>query len=242
MVWPPPSPLPDDEIVASWWRDADARAAEEAAADAHQAERIERLRARCREIDLRLAGALSADRQRRIRRSDVPSPRRATPESDRVIRCRQYTAELEVRDDGRTLIGVAVPYGVETVIVEPRRRYTETFARGAFADAGIHPLMATHPRDGGQLPIGVSVELRDRPDGLHGAWHVSDTSLGSEVMTLVRDGVPLGLSVGFVAGVNRWNREHSRVERVTASLDHVAVVRSPAYASARVHAVRTANG
>ena len=159
-----------------------------------------------------------------------------------MIRTRQYTAELEVRDDGRTLIGIAVPYGTEAHIVEHRQRYVETFIPGAFADAGTHPLTATHPRDGAELPIGVSVELRDEADGLHGAWHVSDTELGNEVVTLVRDGVPLGLSVGFVEGIDRWNREHTRVERVAASLDHVAVVRTPAYASARVHAVRTAVG
>jgi uncharacterized protein len=157
-----------------------------------------------------------------------------------MILTRYHATQLEVRDDGRTLVGVAVPWGSEAEIVEGRSRYVETFARGAFADAGTHPLTATHPRTGADLPIGVSVELRDEPDGLHGAWHVSDTELGNEVVTLVRDGVPLGLSVGFVEGRNRWNRDRTRVERLSAELDHVAVVRSPAYASAQVHAVRTA--
>jgi HK97 family phage prohead protease len=151
---------------------------------------------------------------------------------------REYAAHLQVRDDGRTLEGVAVPYGPEARI----GRYVEVFARGAFADAGTHPLTATHPRTGADLPIGVSVELREQPDGLHGAWHVSDTDLSNEVLTLVRDGVPLGLSIGFVEGRSRWNRDRTRVERVTASLDHVAVVRTPAYDGARIHAVRTAAG
>lgn len=155
-----------------------------------------------------------------------------------MILTREYAAQLEVRDDGRTLVGVAVPYGSDAQIVEGRSRYVETFVAGAFAAAGTHPLTATHPRTGAELPIGVSVELREQPDGLHGAWHVSDIELGNEVLTLVHDEVPLGLSVGFVEGVNRWNREHTRVQRVTASLDHVAVVRSPAYPGARVMAVR----
>lgn len=120
-----------------------------------------------------------------------------------------YLAQLEVRDDGRTLEGIAVPYGTEARI----GRYVEVFARGAFADAGTHPLTATHPRTGADLPIGVSVELCDQADGLHGAWYVSDIELGNEVLTLVRDGVPLGLSVGFVEGRNRWNRDRTRVER-----------------------------
>jgi uncharacterized protein len=157
-----------------------------------------------------------------------------------MILTREYAADLQVRDDGRTLVGIAIPYGTQAEIVEGRSRYTETFAPGAFADAGPHPLTATHPRTGAELPIGVSVELRDQPDGLHGAWHVSDIELGNEVLILVRDGVPLGLSVGFLESRSRWNAQHTRVERVAATLDHVAVVRSPAYPGARVEAVRTA--
>jgi HK97 family phage portal protein len=70
----------------------------------------------------------------------------------RVILTREYAAQLQLRDDGRTLIGVAVPGGSEAQIVEGRARYVEVFARGAFADAGTHPLTATHPRTGADLP------------------------------------------------------------------------------------------
>lgn len=157
-----------------------------------------------------------------------------------TVLTREFTASLEVRDggDGRTLVGVAVPWGVEAQIGS----YTEVFTRGAFAGAGEHPLMVTHPRDGNTLPIGRSVELEDRADGLHGAWHVSDTGLGNEVLTLVRDRVPLALSIGFVEGRNRWNPTHTRVERLTAVLDHVAVVRKGAYAGAAVTALRAQEG
>lgn len=91
------------------------------------------------------------------------------------------------------------------------------------------PLTATHPRDGGTLPIGVTVELEERADALWGAWHVSDVALGNEVLALARDKVPLGLSVGFeeVAGGSQWNPTRTRVTRTRAVLDHVAVVRSP---------------
>jgi HK97 family phage prohead protease len=99
---------------------------------------------------------------------------------------------------------------------------------------------AAHPRDGAELPIGHSVELRDQPDGLHGAWHVSDTDTGNEVLTLVRDGVPLGLSIGFIPERETWNHNRTRVVRLTAVLDHVAVVRVPAYPDAKIAAVRAA--
>ena len=66
-----------------------------------------------------------------------------------------------------------------------------------------------------------------------------DSRSGDEVLELARDGVPLGLSVGFleVPGGNRWSPDRRRVTRTRAALDHVAVVRVPAYAGARVVAV-----
>jgi HK97 family phage prohead protease len=156
-----------------------------------------------------------------------------------TILTREFAAALQVRDggDGRTLYGVAVPYGVEASIGS----YVEVFTRGAFGDAPpTHVLTAAHPRDGAQLPIGRSVELRDMPDGLHGAWRVSETEFGNDVLALARDGVPLSLSIGFVEGRNRWNATHTRVERLSAVLDHVAIVREGAYAGAAVTGLRSA--
>jgi uncharacterized protein len=104
------------------------------------------------------------------------------------------------------------------------------------------PLTATHPRDAGTLPIGVMVELEERADAAWGAWRVSKTALGEEVLELARDAVPLGLSVGFaeVAGGSRWSPDRRQVVRTRAALDHVAVVRVPAYAGAGVAALRAA--
>jgi HK97 family phage prohead protease len=161
---------------------------------------------------------------------------------------RAYTAELHVREggDGRTLVGPLLPYGVEARVLDRGRLVVETFARGALAgvDPARVPLTARHPRDSQELPIGVTVELRDEADALHGAWHVSDTALGNEVLALARDGVPLGLSVGFleVPGGSRWSPDRRRVTRTRAALDHVAVVRVPAYAGAGIGGVRAAHG
>jgi uncharacterized protein len=158
----------------------------------------------------------------------------------------QYPATLHVRDggDGRTIEGPLLPWGVEARVLDQGRLVVETFARGALADThpARVPLTATHPRDAGTLPIGVTVELEDRADAAYGAWRVSDTALGNEVLALARDGVPLGLSVGFleVPGGSRWSADRKRVTRTRATLDHVAVVRVPAYAGAGVMGVREA--
>jgi HK97 family phage prohead protease len=157
-----------------------------------------------------------------------------------------YPAGLHLRDDGdgRTLVGPVVPWNVEARVLDRGRLVVETFERGALAgaDPARVPLTATHPRDAGTLPIGVTVELEERADAAWGAWRVSDTALGNEVLALAADGVPLGLSVGFaeVAGGSRWSPDRRRVTRTRATLDHVAIVRVPAYQGAEVVGVREA--
>jgi HK97 family phage prohead protease len=161
-----------------------------------------------------------------------------------MILTRQTTTTLALRDDGdgRTLVGPLLPWGVPARVRHGSRLVVETFERGALqgTDPARVPLTATHPRDAGTLPIGVMVELDERPDAAWGAWHVSDTMIGNEVLALARDGVPLGLSVGFaeIPGGSRWSPDRSRVTRTRAALDHVAVVRVPAYAGAGVVGVR----
>jgi HK97 family phage prohead protease len=127
-------------------------------------------------------------------------------------------------------------------VVDRGRLVTETFQRGALesTDPGRIPLTATHPRDAGTLPIGRTLLLEERVDAAWGEWLVSDTALGNEVLALARDGVPLGLSIGFaeVPGGSRWSADRQRVTRTRAILDHVAVVRVPAYAGAGVVGVR----
>jgi HK97 family phage prohead protease len=128
-------------------------------------------------------------------------------------------------------------------VVDRGRLVVETFARGALAatEPSRVPLTATHPRDAGTLPIGATLSIEERADAAWGEWRVSDTLLGNEVLALTRDGVPLGLSIGFmeVPGGSRWSADRQRVTRTRAELDHVAVVRVPAYAGAGVVGVRS---
>jgi uncharacterized protein len=161
-----------------------------------------------------------------------------------MIHTRSLTTSLAVRDggDGRTLVGPVLPWGVEAKVVDRGRLVVETFERGALkgTDPGRVPLTATHPRDAGTLPIGVTLTIEDRADAAWGEWRVSDTMIGNEVLALARDGVPLGLSVGFVEvpGGSRWSPDRARVTRTRAALDHIAVVRVPAYVGAGVVGVR----
>jgi uncharacterized protein len=161
-----------------------------------------------------------------------------------TVLLRDFTSALHVREggDGRVLVGALVPWGIEAQVMDRGRLVTETFQRGALhdVDPARVPLTARHPRDAETLPIGRTVELEERADAAWGAWRVSRTALGDEVLELARDGVPLGLSVGFieVAGGSRWSPDRKRVTRTRAALDHVAVVRVPAYAGAEVVGIR----
>jgi HK97 family phage prohead protease len=160
------------------------------------------------------------------------------------VLARAFEATLAVRDggDGRTLEGPLLPWGVEARVLDRGRLVVETFERGALADVDPArvPLTARHPRDAQELPIGVTVELQERDDAAWGAWRVSKTAIGDEVLSLAADGVPLGLSVGFVElpGGSRWSADRRRVTRTRAALDHVAVVRQGAYRGAQVVGVR----
>jgi HK97 family phage prohead protease len=161
-----------------------------------------------------------------------------------MIHVRSFTTSLALRaeGDGRTLVGPVLPWGVEARVLDQGRLVTETFERGALAGTKAEhvPLTATHPRDAGTLPIGRTLTIDDRADAAWGEWLVSDTMIGNEVLALARDGVPLGLSIGFeeVAGGSRWSADRQRVTRTRAALDHIAVVRVPAYQGAGVVGVR----
>jgi HK97 family phage prohead protease len=161
-----------------------------------------------------------------------------------MIHIRHFTSSLAIRDnsDGRTLVGPLLPWGVRARVVDQGRLVTETFERGALAgtDPGKVPLTCTHPRDSATLPIGRTLTIEDRADAAWGEWLVSDTMIGNEVLALARDGVPLGLSVGFaeIPGGSRWSADRQRVTRTRAALDHVAIVRVPAYEGAGVVGVR----
>lgn len=156
---------------------------------------------------------------------------------------RGFAPQLEIRaaskgGDGRTVEGIAVPYG-RAQRIDPT--LVEQFARGAFNHQLNAPHRVRFSREhmsfGGAL-IGRAVELRDDPAGLWGAWRVSATPAGDETLTLVEDGVLDELSIGFRERQNRRLADGT-IERVRADLVEVSVVLSGAYGrGALVSAVR----
>lgn len=150
------------------------------------------------------------------------------------IEVRTSPIQLELREDGRTLAGRVVPYNVEVRV----RNFAEIIRPGAFADARPEeiPLLAVHDHE--SLPIGRALTLTDGPTGLDAELRVSKTRLGDEVLELVRDGAATGLSVGFIPEQDRWNAKRTVVERIRARLAEISITAFPAYADARIMAVR----
>ncbi|WP_188193441.1 HK97 family phage prohead protease [Nonomuraea sp. SYSU D8015] len=154
---------------------------------------------------------------------------------------RSFTPDLEVRSggDGRTIVGIAVPYGKAQRIDS---QLVEQFARGAFNNqiraAHRIPFAREHVPLGGAL-IGRTLMLRDDAAGLYGEWRVSKTPTGDETLELVKDGALHQLSIGFRERQNR-RLAGGVIERVTATLREVAVVMQGAYGElAAVAAVRS---
>jgi HK97 family phage prohead protease len=144
---------------------------------------------------------------------------------------------------GRTIYGLAVPYGVPAEVNDGFGPYREQFAPGAFTrsinERGAKVKLFTQ-HETRKLPIGRAAELSERADGLHVAFSVARTRDGDEALELVSSGVVDGFSIGF-APVRERRESDRTVTRLEASLREVSLVHSPAYADALVGGVRSAS-
>jgi uncharacterized protein len=166
---------------------------------------------------------------------------------------------LEVRHepdagDGRTLIGLAVPFDVELDVSDWFDDYTEVFRRGAFAQTireRSAPVQMFVNHKHRELPIGKAVHLEETDRGLEAEFHLSVVPEADQVLTLVGDGVMNGLSIGFEpVGAPQITKGKDRtppadrdlVERTEVKLYEVSICSFPAYAAAGVESTRSSSG
>lgn len=148
--------------------------------------------------------------------------------------------------DGRTVDLRIVPYGEIAVSNDGGGglargvAYEEEFVAGVFS----HQLKAANrvlanfehqPGIGGV--VGHGILLREEADGFYGSFRLHETSDGDKALMLVKEGVLDGVSLEF-APVRSIRSAAGVVRRLKAHLDSVALVRNPAYKSAKVLAVR----
>lgn len=147
---------------------------------------------------------------------------------------------LELRDasgDGRTVVGVAVPYN-EVTIHAPRG--PERFVPGVFKRSIEHragrPIKVLRNHDTA-VPIGLGM-LQETPGGLLVEVRLADTDAGRAAASEVAEQMLDSFSVGFRAIRERVNGGVR--ELLEAALAEVSLVPVPAYDGARVLAVRSA--
>lgn len=156
-----------------------------------------------------------------------------------------FRGDLEIRGDGRTVYGLAVPYDSPTRIRENGAAYEEVFRMGAFADVVADPaafhrvkFLMNHDR---KALLGPATMLREDSAGLVGEFRVADTATGAEALELIRTQTLDAFSVGFVPKLDRGTPEEGFVERVKAKLIEVSAVAFPAYELATIGGVRNLN-
>ena len=151
--------------------------------------------------------------------------------------------ELEIRGDGRTVAGIAVPFDTPAEIRDGPGSFVEVFRKGAFektiAERGDR-VKALAQHDSRSLPLGRVTKLREDSAGLYAELRMSKTRDADEVLELVKDGALDSFSFGFNPVRDRWSPDGSHVERLEVGLREVSLVAFPAYESARVLAVRSA--
>lgn len=147
-----------------------------------------------------------------------------------------HVRELHVREvntDTRTFTGIAVPYDQQVPISDWFGDYNETFARGSVQDSDDALLFWRHSD-----PIGRITSNRDTDEGWEVTCSISQTPLGDEAYTLLRDGVVTSMSVGFQGITSERDDETGDITRTAVRVREVSLVPIPAYDGAVVTDVR----
>lgn len=165
-------------------------------------------------------------------------------------------AAVELRDVSTTesfsmLEGRAVPYGEWANI----GWFLEEFAAGSLAKsikeaARDLPLNLFH--DNQSFPIAAARKWTERGDGLWGQWALDSSELAQEAARHAQEGRLTGLSIEFIPIRSTWEFTEDwdpsagpggmdKVTREEARLCAVGLVQSPAYVSAGVQLVRSAD-
>lgn len=157
---------------------------------------------------------------------------------------RAFSSELEIRSDGdgRTVTGIAVPFGTRTPIREWGQSYDEEFAKGAFARtiAERGDRVKFLDQHDSSRPLGRATLLREDASGLYAEFRVSKTSRGDDFLELLRDGAIDSFSVGFlpVPGTDDVRAGGKHIVRREVKLREVSAVTFPAYEGATITGIR----
>ena len=137
--------------------------------------------------------------------------------------------ELRV-ESGRTVTGLAAPFGKPEMVYSHGRHYAETFNDGSLEPYGGAPLHLGHPdpdrvHDERDMPVSPPGQFAPGPEGLYGRWKIARTPAGDHLLSEIAAHRVTGLSVGFQPSEDDlWNADRSAVTRRNCLLLHVAAI------------------
>lgn len=153
---------------------------------------------------------------------------------------RSAVLQLEQTGNGRTLTGLAVPYGQFAEIVDMRGHYQEMIAPGAFTDAlrnGRPRMFFEHGLDPrtGKTPIGSYDRVWEDSDGVHVSGQLFDNQLTKPLIDAARSGDLASWSAHFRTPADgsweNWERAKGWNVRTVnrAELPEISLVNKGAY-------------
>jgi len=144
--------------------------------------------------------------------------------------------------DKREITLLAVPWEEPASVVWQGARWTETFARGAFADyiatSKKYPRVNREHRKG--ATVGKIMLLEETDRGLVAVIKVAKTEAGEEALNLALEDM-VSASIGYRTNSDLdaiVNRAAKTRRVLRASLDHLSLVEDPAFENASVLDVR----
>jgi HK97 family phage prohead protease len=145
-----------------------------------------------------------------------------------------FATEFKVAGDGRTVEGYASTFGnVDYVgdVVMP----------GAYKRTLDHRLSRIKVLRDHEHPIGKPIEAYEDSKGLYTKSFISDTALGNETLTLLRDGVLDRMSIGYEPVTKEHGQKDGQSVRFLKEIKlyEWSVVTFPANDSAAVTAVKS---
>lgn len=162
---------------------------------------------------------------------------------------RQFPAEFAVGDfdaegDGRTVLGRIVPYGETISFVDPyddgkikRERWVPgAFAKQTSPGAWSRVLLSFQHEDGFANTIGYGREVQDRPDGAYATFRLYEADAGKAREMMQQS--HRGLSVEFESRGRDETDTDGTVIRRNVRIRRVGITNDPAFAGAKVLAVR----
>jgi uncharacterized protein len=152
----------------------------------------------------------------------------------------ENVSELELRgSDGRTLIGLAVPFNTKVSI---GGRFVESFAPGSFRRSiteRLERIKLLNNHNAQALPVGRLTAASEVSEGLRIEARISRTAAGDDLLELIKDRSVDGLSIGFEPLRSDWTRDRSEVVHREVRLREVSVCAFGMYPTALISHTRS---